>query len=159
MSATVTCLFGGSPPCSWRSLPEEASVSLKDQIPLLSHQSDHWSCSSPCVDLLFSPSCSSCDMVFTLFCWIVKLINAIHVLKTYGMVMNVTYYNLRIDNWKSFYVGKICDMIGEVCHGKVCGCILCRLSEMLTMEGGMTIAVNCCVALSFSTSKMTSVRI
>ena len=127
MSATVTWLFEGSPPCSWKSLHEEGSVSLRDWIPLPSH----WSCNSPCVDPLSSPSCSSWDVVFTLSCWIVNLIDVIHVLKTYRMVVNVTYYDLGIGNHKNFYIQKICDVIGEVCHGEACGRVLCGLSEII----------------------------
>ena len=59
MSATVTWSCIGIPPCSWESLLGEGSVSLNDQIPLLSHWSDHQSCNSLCVDAQFSPLGSS----------------------------------------------------------------------------------------------------
>ena len=50
-STTVTWLHVGSPSCSWVSLLEEGSVSLKHWIPLLSHWNAHQNCNSPCVDL------------------------------------------------------------------------------------------------------------
>ena len=126
MSATVTCLFEGSPPCSWKSLLGEGSVSLNE----LSHWSDHQSCNNQWVDLQFSP-CSSWGMFLTLFCWIESLINTIHALKTYRMVMSVTYYGVRIGSLKSICVGLICDVIGEGCHSEVCGCVLCGRSEIV----------------------------
>ena len=69
MSATVTWSLEGSPPCSWESLLEESSTSLKNLIPILSHWSDHLSCSNQCVSLLSSPSCSSWGVAFFLSCW------------------------------------------------------------------------------------------
>ena len=39
ISATVTWLFEGSPPCSWESLLGDGSISLKHLIPLPSHWS------------------------------------------------------------------------------------------------------------------------
>ena len=66
MSATIAWLFEGSPPCSWKSLLGEGSISLMNLIPLPSHWSDHQSYNNPCVDLQSSPSCSSWDVVFCL---------------------------------------------------------------------------------------------
>ena len=123
MSATVTCLFEGSPPCSWESLLGEGSVSLKDQIPPQSHWSDHWSCNSQCVDPKSSPSYSSWGVVVALSCCIVSLINMVHALKACRLIMSVTYYDVGIESLKSFCVEMICNVIGEVCHGKVCGCV------------------------------------
>ena len=139
MSSTVTWLFEGSLPCSWKALFGKGSISLKEWIPVPSHRSDHQSCNSPCVDPLSSPSCSSWDVVFALSCWIVNLIDMIHVLKTYRIDMNVTYYDLGINNWKSFYIGMICDVISEVCHDKVCGCVLCGLSEIVVMAASISV--------------------
>ena len=50
MSATVTWLLQGSPPCAWESLLGEGSTSLKNLISLPSHWSDHLSCSSQFAD-------------------------------------------------------------------------------------------------------------
>ena len=130
MSAPVTWLLEASPPCSWESLLGEDSISLNDLSPLLSHWSNHQSCNNQCVDLHSSPSCSSCDAVFFLSCWNMNLIGRIHVLRIYRMVMNVIYYNLRIDNLKNFNGGMICNVTGVACHSKVCSCILCGLSEI-----------------------------
>ena len=131
MSATVTWSFEGSPLCSWESLLGQGSVSLNDLHPLLSHWSDHQSYNNQWVDLQSSPSCSSWDLVSSLSCWIVNLICVIHALKICRMVVNVTYYDLRTYNVKSFYVGMICNVISEVCHSEVCGCVLCGLSEIV----------------------------
>ena len=128
MSATVTWSLEGSPPCSWESLLGEDSISLKDLIPLLNHWSDHLSCSSQSAGLLYSPSCSSWDVAFFLSCWSMSLI---HALKISGMAMTVTYCNHGIDNPKSCDVWMICNVTGVVCHGKVCGCVLCGLSEIV----------------------------
>ena len=131
MSATVTCLFGGSPPCSWKSLLVEGLVSLKDWIPLLSHWSDHHSCNNQWVDLQSSPSCSSWDVVFLLSCCLVNLIYRFHAWKICRMVMNVTYCNLWIDNLKSFYVWMVCNVVNVVCHGEVDGCGLYSWSKII----------------------------
>ena len=50
-----------------------------------------------------------------------RLIGGIHALKTYRMVVSVTYYDLRINSLKTFCVKMICNVISEVCHGEVCG--------------------------------------
>ena len=76
MSATVTWLFEGSPPCSWESLFGEGSISLKDLSPLPRHWSGHQSCNNQCVDLQSSPSCSSRDVAFFSSCWSMNLICA-----------------------------------------------------------------------------------
>ena len=131
MSATITWSFEGSSPCSWKSLLGEGSISLKDLSLLLNQWSDHWSCYNQCVDLQSSPSCSSLDVVFFVSCWNMNLIGEIHDLKIYRMVMNVIYCNLGINNLKSFDVGMIHDVTGVECHGKVCGYILCWLSEII----------------------------
>ena len=64
MSTTVTWSCGGSPPCSCKSLLGEGSISLKNLSALLSHWSDHQSCSSQCVDCQSSLSCFSWDVIF-----------------------------------------------------------------------------------------------
>ena len=129
-SVTVTWSLEGSPPCSWESLLEEGSTSLKNLIPLLSHVSDHLSCSNQCAGLLSAPSCSSWGVAF-LSCWIMNLICMIHTLKISRMIMSVAYCDLSIDNLKSCDVWIICDVTGVVCHVKVCGCVLCGLSEIV----------------------------
>ena len=131
MSATVTWSFEGSPPCSWEPLLGEVSISLKDLSPPLSHWSDHLNCNTQCVDLQSSPSCSSWDVVFFSSCWIMNLIGKIHALKIFGMVVNENYYDLGINNLKSFNVMMICNATSAVCHSKVCGCVLCGLSELV----------------------------
>ena len=131
MSTTVTWLFKGNPPCSWESLLGEGSLSLKDLIPLPSHWSDHQSCNNQCVGLQSSLSCSSWDVVFLSSCWSMNLICKVHALKICRMVMNVAYCDLRINNLKSFNLGMICNVTGVVCHSKVCGCVLCGLSEII----------------------------
>ena len=131
MSATVTWLFEGSPPCSWESLLGEGSISLKDLIPLLSHRSDHRSYNNQCAGLPSSPSCSFWDVVFFSSCWTMNLICMIHALKIGRMVMSVTYCNLGIDNLKSFNVWMICNVTIVVCYGEVCGYVLCGLSEII----------------------------
>ena len=127
MSATVTWSFEGSPPCSWESPLGEGSISLKDLSPLLTHWSDHWSCNNQCVDLQSSPSCSSRDVVFS-FCWSMNLIGEIHACR---MVLNMIYCSFGIDNLKRFNVGMICNVASVVCHGKVCGYVLCGLSKII----------------------------
>ena len=70
-------------------------------------------------------------MAFFLSCWSVNLICAIHALRICRMFVNVTYCDLWINNLRSLDVGMICDVIGVVCHGEVCGCILCELREII----------------------------
>ena len=60
-----------------------------------------------------------------------NLICVIHALKIGRMVMSVTYCDLVINNPKSCNVWMICDVTGVVCHGKVCGCVLCGLSKII----------------------------
>ena len=67
-SATVTWLCVCSPPCVWESLLGKGSVNLNGHIPLLSHWSVHQNCNSLCVDLQFSPSGSSWDVVCLMIC-------------------------------------------------------------------------------------------
>ena len=143
MSATVTWSYEGSPPCSWKSLLGEGSISLKDLIPLLSHWSDHQSCNNPCVDLQSSPSCSSGGVAFFFSWWSMNLICAIYALKICRMVVNETYCDLGIGNLQSFNVGMICNVTGVVCHGEVCGSVLCGLSEII-----MSCSCDGCVHLS-----------
>ena len=112
------------------SLLGEGSISLKDLSPLPSHWSDHQSCNNPCVDLQPLPSCSWAVAFFS-SCWSMNLICEVHALRICRMVMNVTYCDLKIDNLKIFDVGMICDVIGTVCHGKVCGCVFCGLREII----------------------------
>ena len=131
MNATVTWLLEGNTPCSWESLLEEGSTSLKILIHLLSHWSDHLSCSNQCAGVLSSPSCSSWGVAFFLSCWNINLICVIHVLKICRIVKSVTYYNLRIHNPKSCDVSMIYSVTDAVCHEEVCGCILCVLSEII----------------------------
>ena len=131
ISATVTWSPEGSPSCSWESLLGEGSASLKDLIPLLSYWSDHLSCNNQSACFLSSPSCSSWGVAFFLSYWNMNLICMIHALRISGMVMSVTYYNLRIDNLRSCNVQMICAAIGVVCLSEVCGCVLCGLSEFV----------------------------
>ena len=131
MSATVTWLLEGNPPCSWELLLGKGSISLKDLIAPVSHWSHHLSCSNQCAVLLSSPSCSSWDMAFWSSCWSMNLICMSHVLKIGRMVVSVTYCNLGINNPKSCDVWTIWDVTSVVCHGEVCGCILCGLSEII----------------------------
>ena len=130
MSATVTWSLEGSPPCSWESLLGEGSTSLKNVIPLVSHWSDHLCSSNQCVGHLSSPSHSYWDVALFLSCWSMNLFCVIHALKIGRMVVSVTYYDLRIDNLKSCDMWMICNLTGVVCHGEVCGCILCGLSKI-----------------------------
>ena len=127
MSASVTWSLEVSPPCSWESLLGEGSISLKDLIPLLSH----WSCNNQCTGLQSSPSCSSWDVAFFSSCWSMNLICMIHALVGCRMVVSVTYYDLKINNPRSCNVWMICHVAGAVCHSKVCGCVLCGLSEII----------------------------
>ena len=131
MSATVTCLLEGCPPCSWKSLLGEDSVSLNDQIPPLSHWSDHWSCNSQFVNLQSSLSCSSWGVFFLVICCSGNLIYVTPVFKIGRMVMKVTYCNLWIDNMKSFYVWMICNVVDVLCCGKINCCGLYRGSMII----------------------------
>ena len=130
-SATVTWLLEHSPPCSWESPLGEGSISLKNLILLLSHWSNHLSCSNQCVGPLSSSSCSLWGVAFLSSCWSMNLICVIHALKISGMVMSVTYCNLGIYDPKSCNVWMICNVTSEECHAKVCGCVLCRMSEII----------------------------
>ena len=94
LSATVTCLVEGGPLCSWMSLLGEGLVSLNDQIPPLSHWSDHQRCNSPCVDPQSSPSFSYWGVLFLMICWSVDLIYMSPALKISRVVVNVTYWDL-----------------------------------------------------------------
>ena len=126
MSATVTWSLEGSPPCSWEPLLGEGSISLKNLIPLLSHWSDHLSCSNQCAGLLSSPLCSFFwDEVFFLSGWSMNLICMIHALKISRMVMSVTCYELRIDNPKSCHVWD--DLQCDWCSVSQWGLWLCPL--------------------------------
>ena len=127
----LTWSFDGSPPCSWESLLEEGSISLKDLSPSQSHWSDPQSCNNQCVDLQSSSSCSFWDVVFFSSCWNLNLIGKIHVLKICRMVMNLIYCNLWINDLKSFDVGMICNMTDVVCCSMFCGCVLCGLSKII----------------------------
>ena len=113
------------------SLLGEGSVSLKDLITLPSHWSDHQSCNNPCVDLQSSLSFSSWGTAFFSSCWSMNLICDAHTLKICRRGMNMTYCDLGIDKLKSFYVGMICNVIGEVCHSEICGCVLIGLSKII----------------------------
>ena len=121
-SATVTWTLEGSPPCSWESLLGEDSTSLKTLIPLLSCWSDHLSCSSQFVGLISSPLSPS---------WTMSLACRIHALKISRMVTSVTFYDLWFDSPKTCNVRMICNMTDPVCHGGVCSCVLCMLSEII----------------------------
>ena len=131
ISATVTWSLEDSLPCSWESLLGETSISLKDLIPLPSHWSDHHCCSNQCTGLLSSPSCSSWDVAFLSFCWSMNLICMSHALKIGRIVVSVTYCDLRINNLKSCNVWMIYNVTDVVCHGKVCGCVLFGLGEII----------------------------
>ena len=131
MSATVTCLLEGGPPSSWKSLHREGSVSLNDQIPHLSHWSDHQSCNSLCVDPQSSPLCTSWGVVFLVICLSVNLIYVNPALKIGRMVMNMTYCDLWIDNLKIFYVWMICNVVDVVCHGEFDGYGLYRWNTVV----------------------------
>ena len=131
MSATVTWLFEGSPPCSWEALLGEGSISLKDLIPLPSHWSDHQSCNNQYASLQSSHPCFSWGVAFFSSCWNMNLICMIHAMKICRMVGNVTYCNLWINNLKSFEVGMISNVTSAVCHGEVCGCVFFWLSKII----------------------------
>ena len=131
MSATITWSPEGSPSCSWESPLGEGSISLMDLIPLSSHLSDHLSCNNQCVGLLSSPLCFFLGVAFFVSCWSVNLISMIHALKISRVVVSVTYSNLGISNLKSCDVRRVGNMTSAVCHGKVCGCVLCGLSEIM----------------------------
>ena len=46
-----------------------------------------------------------------------------------------------IINLRSFNVGMICNVTGAVCHGKVCGCALCWLSEIIIAAPVVTVFI------------------
>ena len=69
MSAIFTCLLEDSPPCSWGSLLEEGSTSLKTLILLLSQQNCHPNCSNLMEVLLSGPSYSFQGGIFGFSHW------------------------------------------------------------------------------------------
>ena len=112
------------PACSWELLLAEGPSSLNDLPLLLSHWNGHQSCSSPCVNLLFSLLGSSCGVVCFMICWSVSVTYANLILRICRMDMNVIYYDLWSGKLRNFYVWMICDEAVVVCCVRINDCNL-----------------------------------
>ena len=109
------------PPCSWESLLGEDSFSLNDLSPLLSCLNGHQNCNTPCVDLLFSPWCSSCDVVCFLTCWSVSVTYVNLILRICRMDVNMSNFGLWSGMMRSFCVWMICIEVNVVCNDGIYG--------------------------------------
>ena len=136
MSAIVTCLFEGSPPCSWGSLLGEGSTSLKTLIPLLSQWNDHLNCINLMVVLLSGPLYSSLDGTFSFSsrnmipnCMILFGVNYTSMIGK--VVVSAIYCDPESDNLMSCGVWRICGVTGVECHGGSCSSVLSVLNGII----------------------------
>ena len=127
MSAIVTCLFEGSPPCSWGSLLRGGSSSLKTPIP---------NCSILMVVLLSGPSYSSLEGTFSFLVWLWSwtawsffCVN--YTSRISRLVVSVIYCNPESHSLMSCAVWRICSVVGVMCHGGTCGCVLGVLNGVI----------------------------
>ena len=121
MRVTVTgsCLV--SPPCSWESLLGEASFSLNDLSPLLSHWNGHQNCNSPCVDPLFSLWCSSYDVVCFVICWSARVTYVSLIMRLCKMDVSMIDFDLWSGTMRNLCVLMICSGVDVVCWNRIDG--------------------------------------
>ena len=149
MSAIVTCLFEGSPPCSWGSLLGEGSTNLKTLILLLSQWNHHLNCSIPTVGLLSGPSYSSLGGTFSFPGWnvilnCVILLGVNYTLTIDRLIMTVIYCDPESSNLMRCGVWNICSVTGVVCHGMTCCCVLRVLNGVVLSSCGCWLCLSHC---------------
>ena len=136
MSAIVTCLFEGSPLCSWGALLGEGSTSLMTPILLLWQWDYHLSCIILMVYLLSGPSYSSLGGTFGIHGWnmILNCVILFGVNYTWmigRVVVSVIYCDPESGSLMTCGVWRICSVASVVCYGGTCGCDLSVLNRII----------------------------